>query len=301
MKEKGETLGERIRRVRGEMFQAGFGKALGVSQGTVSAWERDDKDRGPSAEMYFRLATLASDPKDSVFFLKQAGLREEDILRVAREIFAERTAPSAEIEILRLPWVRRTIEGTEDTGHVFPVARILVPNPDSAMCLEIDKSAATATVPAGNLILLDTSDNNAADLRPFEYADVLAQNDLDRHGMPSPASMIAPHGLVRGCLRFRLLKSPHDVQSVPPENRWLVWVATVGPFDDFETEWQPSDKAAYVGDWYAVPEPRCKSDLEWDIFCIESRKQAPSKIQLIPSCRILGRVIGCFTLSSRTK
>lgn len=84
MTEKAETAGQRISRIRGEeMSQAEFGKLLDSSQGAVSAWERDDKDRAPSAGIYFRLAALARDPEDSIFFLEQAGLQPDAVMSVA--------------------------------------------------------------------------------------------------------------------------------------------------------------------------------------------------------------------------
>jgi transcriptional regulator with XRE-family HTH domain len=80
---KQKTAGERIQAIRNEMSQAEFGKLLEASQGAVSAWERDDKDRSPSAAIYFRLASLAQNSEDSVFFLEQAGLDKDAVISVA--------------------------------------------------------------------------------------------------------------------------------------------------------------------------------------------------------------------------
>jgi transcriptional regulator with XRE-family HTH domain len=88
MKEK--TTGERIRAIRGDRSQADFGEeVLGSSQGAVSAWERDDKDRAPSAAIYFRLAALAPDPEDARFFLKQAGLTPEAVISLADSLLGK--------------------------------------------------------------------------------------------------------------------------------------------------------------------------------------------------------------------
>ncbi|MGB9485930.1 MAG: helix-turn-helix transcriptional regulator, partial [Terriglobia bacterium] len=89
MKEKPATVGERIKAIRGEMSQAEFGQLLDSSQGAVSAWERDDKDRSPSAAIYFRLAALAHDPDDSIFFLQQAGLDPDAVISVADVLLKE--------------------------------------------------------------------------------------------------------------------------------------------------------------------------------------------------------------------
>jgi len=82
MKRKTATAGERIKAIRGEMSQEEFGKLLDSSQGAVSAWERDDKDRSPSAAIYFGLAALAGDPEDTVFFLEQPGLQPQAVTSV---------------------------------------------------------------------------------------------------------------------------------------------------------------------------------------------------------------------------
>jgi transcriptional regulator with XRE-family HTH domain len=83
MKQKEVSVGERIRAIRGNMSQAEFGELLHSSQGAVSAWERDDKERSPSAAIYLRLAALARTSDDSVFFLEQAGLEPDAIISVA--------------------------------------------------------------------------------------------------------------------------------------------------------------------------------------------------------------------------
>jgi transcriptional regulator with XRE-family HTH domain len=87
MKQKQETTGERIERIRGNRSQVGFGELLGgASQSAVSAWERDDKDRAPSAAIYFRLAALADDPDDAVFFLQEGGVPSEAVISVANAL-----------------------------------------------------------------------------------------------------------------------------------------------------------------------------------------------------------------------
>ena len=83
MKQKTATVGERIKAIRGDISQAEFGALLDSSQGAVSAWERDDKDRSPSAAIYFRLAALARDAEDAIFFLQQAGLQPDAVMSVA--------------------------------------------------------------------------------------------------------------------------------------------------------------------------------------------------------------------------
>ncbi len=71
------------------MNQADFGQLLDSSQGAVSAWERDDKERSPSAAIYFHLAALAHSAEDSLFFLEQAGLKPDAVISVANVLLKE--------------------------------------------------------------------------------------------------------------------------------------------------------------------------------------------------------------------
>ncbi len=56
------------------MNQVRFAKAMRVTQPTVSAWEKGQKDYSPSAETYIQLARLAKDiaPSSAYRFLEQA-------------------------------------------------------------------------------------------------------------------------------------------------------------------------------------------------------------------------------------
>jgi DNA-binding XRE family transcriptional regulator len=68
----------RIRRLRGELRQEDFALRLGYDQTTVSKWERG-KAR-PTPEAMTRLAAMAKDDLDKLFFLEMAGLPEEYLL-----------------------------------------------------------------------------------------------------------------------------------------------------------------------------------------------------------------------------
>jgi transcriptional regulator with XRE-family HTH domain len=125
---KTATAGERIRAIRGEKSQEEFGKLLDSSQGAVSAWERDDKDRSPSAAIYFRFAALANDFDDSVFFLEQAGLQPDAVVTVANMLLKRgevnmdailATAESRLIERFKDHWEIQK-EGKDVIARPFP-------------------------------------------------------------------------------------------------------------------------------------------------------------------------------------
>lgn len=81
--EMGEKLklGDRIKRLRGELTQAAFADLVGAGQTSVSEWELGNAE--PSAAISFRLAALSHDPEDSMTFLKQAGLEPDAVVSVA--------------------------------------------------------------------------------------------------------------------------------------------------------------------------------------------------------------------------
>jgi len=194
MKRKSETLGELIRRIRGEVYQAKFGRLLGVSQATVSAWERDDEDRTPSADMYFRLAMLASRPEDQASLLQKAGLTGSAILSAAERIRADRSAPPSEGEIFRVAIVRCTTNGIEETGELFPVAASKVECESSTVCLIIDEyTFGLGEAPFG-LYILDTSLAGAEDVGACKGWTVVRY-------APESSTLIVNEGLYAGQIR----------------------------------------------------------------------------------------------------
>lgn len=281
MKQKGQTLGERIRRIRGETHQGEFGKRLGVSQGTVSAWERNDKNRPPSADMYFRLATLASLADDQAFFLQKAGLTGETILSAAERIFADRSAPPSKGEIFRVPIVRHTSKGTEETGELFPVAASLVEHEASTVCLSVDKNSATPSVLSGDLIVLDTSQCDAKDLGPF-----LDQRALLDLGPPQEPILRGTgyHGLCIGQVRRRVL--PDDLGG-GLEFPFYVAIATLLPFGAPQSRLEGGIMELTIGHAYSPPRIPMTAEEE-----AASRAEARIRaIPLFPPLKILGCVI----------
>ena len=159
MKPTIETLGERIRRIRGETYQADFGTRLGVSQGTVSAWERDDKRRLPSADIYFRLAGLAPKPEDQVFFLQEAGLSLDTIISAANQIVSQRIMSPAPGEIVLDPCAafKADREAREPLPSIaYPAG--LLSNPLLTRYFIIDEHSQSHGFDVDDILLLDVSD-----------------------------------------------------------------------------------------------------------------------------------------------
>lgn len=307
MNQKSETLGERINRIRGKTYQADFGKRLGVSQGTVSAWERDDKDRPPSADMCFRLATLSSQPGDQAFFLQKAGLSQGIILSAAEQIRTERTSPPIEGEIFRVPVIERTFEGDRETGRMFPVAADRLSNPSSTIALLVHESCANRTLPPGDLILLDTSHTDTQFVAPFLGQTVLVDIDWNNlrfsnisrehfyhhntfMGTKYHSTNPCPEGLYMGLLRLKQDKFAHGSEA-----QFLSWTATVGFVNHFEDEpGKRRDDELHIGEWYRKYDEATAPPERLATFEADARKQILSVIRFEPPCGVLGRVIGWY-------
>jgi DNA-binding transcriptional regulator YiaG len=289
----------KLRNARGEK-QGKFAKALGVSQATVSCWESGKEQ--PSRASCLLLGLFASQAGAALrperdWFWQRAGDYMNSMAAAGVAILRERNAPPLEGEIFRVPCKRKTAQATEDAGRLLPLPTESVPNPSSTICLIVDETAANLMFHAGDLIVVDTSQNNAKDLCPFWDEIVLLEIDVrsERRVDPHFTWGMWPAGLSMGWLQYRQLRrSPPRLPLTIRFVQRSSWVAILSPSDDLEAEWDPRDEGTYVGHWEPFPVGTPGSIEELEAFEAEARKQAPSKIRLEDPCRILGRVIGWF-------
>jgi transcriptional regulator with XRE-family HTH domain len=294
------STGERIKALRGGESQAEFAKHFGVSQGAVSAWERNDEDRAASAEIYFRLANLASDPADKIFFLGKAGLDEQTILSAAEKLSRGRVkAPNSLVEkgsVVLVPRFRETLKGREGAGPPVPLPAEFIPHPGATICLAVSQTDFRIAAPRG-LFLLDESVKDTEDLSALWERVVL----LD---YPSALGLY-PAGLHVG----RLYMGTHGTRpgsGVPLDTRYLVWHGWLRSVD------APAGyQAIHFGEWrhplfekYTVPQPNqnwrprevVPSEIEeFEAACREAEERAPKEFHLPKGVRILGKVIGRLT------
>jgi transcriptional regulator with XRE-family HTH domain len=163
------------------MKQSHFGSRLGVGQGTVSAWERDDKDRAPSAEAYFRIAMLAPRPEDQAFFLQKAGLSREIIVSAANTLAGEQVVRPKEGEMVS---IRHFLEGYEMRQEVLPTLTLpawLVPNPVATRYFPIDEKSRGYGLESGDILLVEPRESPFQTIAPFWDQLVLIQF-TDIHG-----------------------------------------------------------------------------------------------------------------------
>lgn len=164
----GLTLGGRVADLRGTEAQASFARRLGVGQSTVSALERDDERHKPSAELLFKLGSLAQDPQQAIWFWEKAGLDRRAILAVAEKIRKGRSGAAREGDVVRVG----ALPGTEDIGEIL-VDRAIAKNPDFTYYFKVDEGASQLVLLPG-IVIIDTS-RAGADLEPFWDEVVLAK------------------------------------------------------------------------------------------------------------------------------
>jgi len=302
MKPKGETLGERIRRIRGETYQAEFGKRLGVSQGAVSAWERDDKDRLPSADIYFRLAMLASLPEDQAFFLQKAGLSREVIVSAANKLVKDGVVHAKEGDMVSIRPLRQDVRGNQEQVAALQLAASLAPDPTSMRYIVVNDDFAGPDVISefppnsqgdlstesievgpqtfsplemGDIILLDISRSDAVDLSPFWSRLVLVHTDLQ----PGPHYIIGQLGLM----------SHHGLVFTARLQLWTT------------ASW---DEALDIGTWRGnmpISAKRAGVQAEAEELYRKATPQARREIRLDAGYQIVGLVVGWHRVSSRQK
>lgn len=218
MPSKIETVGQRIRRIRKElaMDQEPFGRHLGVGQGTVSAWERDDKKRAPSAEAFFRLATIAPQTDDQVFFLERAGLNREIIGRAAEKLIGEQITRPEGIEMILVPRVRKTPQGLEPVGEPLMMPPETIANPLSTYCFVLDEIEA----------VVDTTEAESAELMPFWGKPILVEFSPENNG-PWPKGVLCA-GVLHGPHREILLgRVDWNAEFVPIGSLGMEWRSIV--------------------------------------------------------------------------
>ena len=162
---KNPRIGERIRSQRGDRTQAEFADLLKVSQAAVSALELGENL--PSAETCFRLATLAPDPEDKVFFFKLGGVEPQALICAANRISEERNAPAKPGEVVRLPLHRMAARGVEETGAQILMPAERIPSPRSTIGVTLDEGSSNFAFAPGDILFIDSSRPEPLDLPSF--------------------------------------------------------------------------------------------------------------------------------------
>lgn len=254
--------------------QAGLSKDLGVSQGTVSGWEEGTKERAPSKEMYLRMGFLSEKPDDIRYFLKQANIEPQDLVRII-----ERLSNKAAGSIIE------PLPGSVDAGGVF-IQGPGSPRAASLRYLVLEESCSQFLLRKGDLVIIDTSLPAEGSLLGLWDKVVLAK--LPPQYKPTAEGMQL--GLGRhyvGILRL-----------VSTSSLFLTWAAHLDPVDQDRLGtgvdigyWRPADMVEASGDLVPALRKRFESDPSFREGMLRKiERRAESEIRAAKGVEVLGRV-----------
>jgi transcriptional regulator with XRE-family HTH domain len=286
MKEMAKRITD-LRESRGEN-QTEFGKAAGVTQPTVSSWESGDDT--PTALSCLLLGLLASGAERKWFF-KQIGPDLEAMMLAAEIILKERSAQPLDSEFIRIPCVRKTAQGMEETGHPFLISALDIPDPLSTDCLLVDEGVANPMLAVGDRVVFDKSQSGSKFLRPFWQEMLLIDVDPTRSGTGYiPTAHVVGHGGQALCIgELRCKRAGPPLEHLRTGNNLLYHATLVWHSEPQKAMTQQPHTEIVIGKWQ-----RRIPDLPFggiEAFEAEAYKDALRKMQPEEGCRILGYVI----------
>lgn len=274
----GSTVGARIRALRERLGYAGrqgdFAELLSCSQGTLSAWERDDPIRKPSSAVYLRLAMLASSSEDASYFLALARIERDAVFSLAERLGAERIASASAEDVVRIG----PLQGSTDHGTLL-LQRALVPNPNFTY-YAATLSYLTWLALSHGLIVIDTK-GAGGPLDPFFDKIIVVRSKQSFRGEPE-------HQV--GRLHFISPYRNEELQSLEPPTAVLAGDLDPGPLGGmtvgrFPHEfWDPQEILRL---W--------QGDLELAHLKTEAAlNDARQEMRPVPAIEIVGRVLAWF-------
>jgi transcriptional regulator with XRE-family HTH domain len=283
-----------LRLKRGET-QTQFAAAVGVTQQSVSDWESKAGDDVPSADSYVRLGNLASYP-DCLWFWQQAGMNEGAMLSAATKLSQERGTFAA-TQCVLVPPFRKKGESTPKPEDFLPWPAKYIPDPSSVAYRQIDHRAGDASsaiggveLKHGTVILLDTSDNDAAGLQPFLDKVILVESKRD-------PKLHFPGTLPTGVYMGRLHVEPWAGDSLDHMRHLAVLGPPDGPLGALKTETTGRLREICLGEGSSTTKWRLRDPKigpghfrAWEMV----KAQATEDAKLFPGCMILGRVLTWF-------
>lgn len=209
------------------------------------------------------MGLMASKPElglmsDADWFLRHAGAYQRMLVAIGERTLKDRAAAAMEGEIIRVPCVVKTGGGTEDISELFPISARLVPNPGSTSCLIVGYGVSSDMLIPGDVIVLDTSQNQAADLRPFWDQLLLVEAKTERAFNARTGVGVLHPGLSIGRLQCKQYVLDLHRQSpgwIGPDSAMelLIWIAILSPFANWKTTWKYGDEGIYLGEWRQDP------------------------------------------------
>jgi len=298
MKKKLEAsqLIKKLREDHGYSTQKAFADALGLGQTVVSAWETGDNV--PSSEAWVKIGNLLPYP-DNVRCFKRAGIKPLAMLSAAAGIMAEQARAAEPFwetgTVVPVRRFREILRGREKAGPDVPLPSEFLPNPDSTICLVVDRKAAEVVVDSPRAIfILDESCKGAPEPGPSDGHVVFVEHESRAASIPGQQ---VRREIYMGRLRFVFYVQPTaewkfhasivltSLVGVPPYRKRVIGgseysaqneLAGLDPFDP--------EIAAH---------PRVVSARN------KARELALTQIELAPGWSLLGRVLGRFHLEGQ--
>jgi transcriptional regulator with XRE-family HTH domain len=275
-------VGKRIKKLREAhgWTQAKFAKNLGVSQGTVSAWE-SGKDF-PSPTSWLALGKMAP-ASDRFWFWQKGGMDLERMVSSADTFLKERKGRPKEAEVARVSWIQRNPDGTEHTGSLVALPAEFIPHPASTNCLLLDETYNGGIFSPGEAIVVDASQARLRTVAPFWGRLALVEFN------PSPSEIAArlPHSW-----EGRYIGRVAHGEVYGGKYRDLVYVARLEIVSDPRGAGNP-----FLGTWKAELSPRDfeahqRDDERGREICERYKRRAMKEMEFSADCTVLGEVIG---------
>lgn len=292
--EKSETSGSRIYKLRESMqeTQEQFANHLGVKRAAVSAWEKDDRLRRPSAAMYLKLASLARSPEDARWFLGQAAIEDRVVLSLADTLRAGTVVAPTQGQVVRV----EHLPGTRDVGSIFAQIPAGM-SPDDIRYMMIEKDYSQFLFKKGEIAIFDVSDSTALGFCNLWDSIIMAKLP-PQYWQTAEGLRLGPPSHFLGVLRL-VSASPLSVR----------WAARLDPMEADKLEsgvdigyWRPDADLDSFGELNPEIEARLRVDESYRAHLEKKWGETASK-EMRPheSVEIIGRVVAWSSLLTRRK
>lgn len=286
-------ISQRVRKFRKEHYpnQKALADALGLGQTVVSAWERGDSV--PSSEAWMKIGNLAPYP-ENIEFWKQAGMDVGAMRAAADKMILDRVSGAKRLldvgAAILVPRYRETMQGREEAGPAVPLPAEFIPNPGSTICLVVDRKALPVVDSPLAVFILDESEKQSRNLRPFWGQVVFARY--------RPENVAAPREYSGGIYMGRV-RASFDFQATPD------WKFRGGAFLSLlDSPERNRQQAIGLFEYSALRDlegldpfdPNIAADPRVHSAQMEARKMLFEKTELMAGWSIMGRMLGRLKL-----
>lgn len=285
-------LFKKIREQRNETLEQ-FGIRLGIS--ATALWKIENGESGPHKLTWMALAALCSGDERQYCIRKSAGSVER-LLPLLDGIQAERKARPSENEIARIPGITHTrAGGVQEEPSLRVIPSELVREAGTLRYFVIDGPGQMGNLKPGDVVILDRSEDIAANLEPLIMKQVLVKwfQPPDVEDKDWPVADAEYEGYYLGLLRVK-----EDMVGRPKWNPKLAeWVITVEPYDKHGPNFDPANyHDRCIGEMTITARDWKRIGYAADPKELYTKELEVSRLRhkLFPGIEILGEVVGWF-------